>query len=132
MSQKYAERPHFYEGQYLGADDFNKLQQYLNDKQRRHALGMHSWGIVAGLELTEQEIGSDTVVHLQPGYAVDGYGRSVSIKEPYQIPPDLFGAESNGLVKVWLRIKEVSQAQNRVSYDACCDEDCFESIACSH
>ncbi|MFW2438535.1 MAG: hypothetical protein ACN4GR_04105 [Arenicellales bacterium] len=128
MSQKYAERPHFYEGQYLGADDFNKLQQYLNDKQRRHALGMHSWGIVAGLELTEQVIGSDTVVYLQPGYAVDGYGRSVSVKEPYQMPPDLFGAESNGLVKVWLRIKEESQAQNRVSYDACCDEDCFESV----
>lgn len=129
MSQKYAERPHFYEGQYLGANDFNNLQSYLNDKQRRHALGMHSWGIVGGLELTEQEVGSDTVVHLQPGYAIDGYGRSITVLTPYQISPDLFGSESNGPVKIWLRIKEVSQAQNRTAFSACCEEDCFESIA---
>lgn len=128
MAQKYAQRPHFYEGQYLGADDFNNLQDYLRDKQRRHLLGAHSWGIVAGLELVEQESGNDIVVYLQPGHAVDGYGRSVTLTAPYQLSPELFGGQSNGLIKVWLRIREAGQTLNRLSYDACCSEDCFEAI----
>ena len=129
MAQKYAERPHFYEGQYLGADEFNNLQDYLRDKQRRHLLGAHSWGVVAGLELREQASGSDTVVYLQPGHAVDGYGRAVTLTSPYQVSPELFGGLGNGLVKVWLHIREVNEAQHRTSFDACCGEDCFEAVA---
>lgn len=128
MNKKYAQRPHFYEGQYLGADDFNDLHSYLNDKQRRHALGMHTWGVVAGLELTEKVVDDDTLIYLQPGYAVDGYGRSISVLTPCQISPELLCAETCGLAKVWLRLKEVGRIDNRPGFNTCCERDCFERI----
>ena len=73
-------RLHYYERQFLGVRDFQDEQAYHNTKRRRHNLGHHTWGIVTGLDLIEQPVegGGDGVdVYLQPGMAIDGYGREI-------------------------------------------------------
>lgn len=41
-------RLNYYEGEYLGAVDFEAEQVYHRDMRRRHNVGAHSWGIIAG------------------------------------------------------------------------------------
>ena len=48
------QRPDFFEGEILSASDLEQLVVYLRDQSARHALGAHTWGIVAGLQLLEQ------------------------------------------------------------------------------
>ena len=43
------ERLNYYEGEFLGATDFQAEQEYHRDMRRRHNVGQHTWGIVSGL-----------------------------------------------------------------------------------
>ena len=52
------ERLNYYEGEFLGAVDFEAEQEYHRDMRRRHNLGQHTWGIVAGLDLAQPTNGS--------------------------------------------------------------------------
>ncbi|MFZ2101297.1 MAG: hypothetical protein WAU86_12110, partial [Oricola sp.] len=74
MAENQIERLNYYQGQYLRAQDFRDEQEYHRDLRRRHNLGQHTWGIVAGLELVEEdkEGGSGKDIFIQPGMAVDG------------------------------------------------------------
>ena len=56
MSTIFAERPRFFEGQYLGADDLDTFLKYAREHDARHLLGAHTWGIVAGIEAREQHL----------------------------------------------------------------------------
>ena len=51
MSMVYAERPSFFNGQYLGAEDLEAFLRYAREQEARHLLGSHTWGIVAGIDL---------------------------------------------------------------------------------
>ena len=51
MSTVFAERPRFFEGQFLGADDLDAFLRYAREQDARHMLGAHTWGIVTGIEL---------------------------------------------------------------------------------
>jgi hypothetical protein len=87
------ERPNYYEGQYLGAQDLIAAQEYERQQDQRHRLAAHTWGITVGLELEErpQPGSSDAVdVYIKPGYAVDGFGRPVVVLWPYKLPEALF------------------------------------------
>src|SRR5438552_18068138 len=75
-------RLHYYERQYLGAADLEDQQAYLRDMRRRHNIGHHTWGIVAGLLLVEEPVAGDpTAVDLfiQPGMAVEGFGCEIIV-----------------------------------------------------
>ena len=64
------ERPQYYDGEYLGADDLSALVRYGRAAQARHALGAHLWGIAAGLDLVERALPSGDVEEvLSPGVA---------------------------------------------------------------
>lgn len=81
-------RVQYAERQFLRAADFRLEQEYHRDGGRRHLLGAHTWGIVVGLELLEVPVpnGTDEVeVVLQPGLAVDGYGRELVAFEPLRL-----------------------------------------------
>lgn len=85
------ERLNYYQLQFLGADDFKAEQLYHRDMRRRHNLGPHTWGIVTGLELEEvlREDGAYDV-YIQPGYAIDGFGREIIVLSQYKLTADDF------------------------------------------
>ncbi len=87
------ERLNYYEGEYLGAVDFEAEQEYHRDMRRRHNLGPHTWGIVTGLDIAQFLNGgadSEVDVFVQPGMAVDGFGREIIVLSPFQLTADLF------------------------------------------
>lgn len=88
-----SERPTYYEEQYLTAEDLIAAVDYGRIQLARHALGAHTWGIAAGLQLKETpEPGGGLSIYVLPGYAIDGYGRSIVVLNPYRIPEEKFSA----------------------------------------
>lgn len=92
------ERLNYYEGEFLGAVDFEAEQEYHRDMRRRHNLGQHTFGIVAGLDLAQPVNGSTNAngaevdVYLQPGMAVDGFGREIVLLSQVQLTPTMFAS----------------------------------------
>lgn len=62
----------------LQAADLNAEQDYRLAAQHRHLIGQHSWGIVHGLCL---QLRPDGFI-VQPGYAIDGFGRELALMRP--------------------------------------------------
>lgn len=95
------ERLNYYEGEFLGAVDFQAEQEYHRDMRRRHNLGQHTWGIVTGLDLAQAPNGgmdgstAEVDVYLQPGMAVDGFGREIVVLSQAQLTPEMFAAFYN-------------------------------------
>jgi hypothetical protein len=126
------QRPFFFEGEYLGADDLQQLVVYLRDQAARHALGAHVWGIAAGLDLIEQPApsgGSDVDVYLLPGYAVDGYGRAIIVTNPLRLTVDRFAGLTSGPVPVWIRYDQGGTKGVRPGFEVCTAENAFARIA---
>lgn len=80
------ERVHYREMQTLKQDDLGDEQAYRIHARRRHNLAQHSWGIVQGLALTITQ----GRVSLNPGFAVDGYGRELVVSDFIDFKDDLF------------------------------------------
>jgi hypothetical protein len=128
MDTKFAERPHFFEGQYLGADDLETFLTYAREQQARHHLGSHTWGIIAGIELVQtSSSGGDLEYYLTPGVAVDGYGRFIVVAAPYQLTTDLFAKQlTTGMAEVWIRHDETQTGAVRAGFETC---DCNNPYA---
>ncbi len=120
MATDQAQRPQFYEGQYLGAQDLMATVDYSRLLEQRHALGAHTWGIAIGLTLVETPApdGSGAVtVSISPGYAWDGFGRPVVVLARYQILADQFkslvydagdaGPLPGRSIPIWLQYQEI-------------------------
>src|SRR5581483_10076988 len=87
------ERLNYYEGEYLGAADFDAEQEYHRDMRRRHNVGQHTFGVVAGLDLAQVPNGGPNNavdVFLMPGMAVDGFGREIVVLSKTQLTQDPF------------------------------------------
>ena len=84
MSQfRQLERPHFFTGQLLTADDFQQEQDYFRRKSRLHNRFLHGWGVVDGLSVT---VDQGTTVVVSPGLALDCAGNELVLPEPERIP----------------------------------------------
>ena len=90
-------RPRFRERQVVTAAELSREQGYLVGMRRRHLVGAHSWGIVSGLALA----GLPDGFAVQPGVAVDGFGRELVVKQPLLIRPADVG-QLDGSTDVWL------------------------------
>jgi hypothetical protein len=120
------ERLNYYEGEYLGAVDFDAEQEYHRDMRRRHNVGQHTWGIVAGLELAQVSNGGpngEVAVFLMPGMAVDGFGREILALSKIQLTQDPFAPyyDPNAAAKprqmyLWIAY---DQAMVQASQDTC-------------
>src|ERR1044072_3146871 len=133
MATNQTTRPNFYEGQYLSAADLSTAVDYGRIEDARHLLGAHTWGIAAGLQLTEKDspAGGDQVdVYIQPGYAWDGFGRPIILLNPVKIPAELFksitynvaldgGVPPGRLFKIWLRYDESAAQQPGAGFEMC-------------
>jgi hypothetical protein len=116
-------RLHYYERQYLGAADLEDQQTYLRDMRRRHNIGQHTWGIVTGLDLVYTPVpGDPTAVNffLQPGMAVDGFGREILVMAPTSLDPGLFASFTGiGPHDVYLSYDQSQAQQESGGYAQC-------------
>lgn len=122
MTENEILRGHFYQGQFLRAEDFSNEQTYHRDMRRRHNLGPHTWGIIAGLELVQQdqEAGDGKDVFIQPGLAVDGYGREILVSAPYRLNnSDFLRFTDDDYHKVWIAYIEEKVDRIPVGYGGC-------------
>ena len=76
------ERPRFFPGRLLTADDLRSEQDYQRGKARLRNRFLHGWGIVAGLEVS---VDQDEVV-VSPGLALDCAGNELLLPEPVCLP----------------------------------------------
>lgn len=84
MSQfQQLERPRFFAGQLLTAEDLQLEQDYFRGEFRRHNRFLHGWGIAAGLSVTVDE---GTTLVVSPGLALDCAGNELSLPEPKRLP----------------------------------------------
>lgn len=126
MATDVIERMRYYQRQYLSAVDFAAEQAYHRDMRRRHNIGLHTWGIVAGLELEERGPAQGALgpiqVSIRPGMAIDGYGREVLLLQATELAPDprLFsGLTASAYVPVWIAYDEERARRPAPGYEPC-------------
>lgn len=109
-------RVRYFDRQFLRPQDFTDEQTYHVAMRRRHNIAGHSWGILHGLVLTADS----GPLAVQPGIAVDGYGREVVVIERMTVPP-LPPPPITGDVAydVWLIYNRVGSDTAPSGYAAC-------------
>ena len=138
------QRPRFYEGQYLTADDLAAVVDYLRGADVRHGLGAHTWGVAIGLNLVEQPSAGPANrvdVILQPGYAFDGFGRDIVLTQPMRLAEALFGdiaynpavddpatGGKGRLVKVWITYDEIAARGPAPGFETCAEGDASSRV----
>jgi hypothetical protein len=75
------ERPHFFAGRLLSADDLRREQDYQRDKARLRNRFLHGWGIVTGLGVSVDQ----GAVIVSPGIALDCAGNELVLPEPASV-----------------------------------------------
>jgi hypothetical protein len=73
-------RPNYFTSQLLVEADFNDEQTYHREMRYRHNAGLHTYGVVTGLQIT-QDASDKTKITVSPGIAVDGYGHEIVLAE---------------------------------------------------
>ena len=108
-------RVNYFERQFLRSQDFRDEQAYHIAMRRRHNVAHHSWGIVRGLEL----IANDEGLFIQPGLAIDGYGRELLLAERRRLVPTVFEDVGGDLVDVYLTYGRVESDPPPAGYVEC-------------
>lgn len=123
MAANLIERLHTFHGQSLGARDLAEEQAYHRDMRRRHNLAHHTFAIVVGLELQEQELeggGPGVDVMLMPGMAVDGYGREIVVMRPHKLDTrDFLRFNTDDHYEVWIGYEEEDANRAQYGFDTC-------------
>jgi hypothetical protein len=101
-------KPAYSHGQLLLADDFIAEQQYHVHALRRHSMNMHGFGVVRGLEVTRA---SDNALRVSAGFAIDGKGREVDLREAEVL--ELQGLSAGAQVSVTLGFRTERQGKDR-------------------
>jgi hypothetical protein len=120
------ERVNYYQLEYLGAEDFKTEQAYHRDMRRRHNVGHHLLGIVTGLEILEvkQASGTGFDVYIQPGLAIDGFGREIVVFTPYKLDAaDFRSFTGTAPREVWIGYREQLDTPPAAGYAQCDGED---------
>ncbi len=73
-------RPRFFAGQLLSEEDLNRLDRYIQGKNRLHNRYVHGWGVVCGLKVSCEPC-SDRNVSVSPGYAISPCGDDIIVCE---------------------------------------------------
>jgi hypothetical protein len=76
------ERPRYFAGKLVTAEDFELEQRYHIEKRWLLNRMLQGAGIVSGLGVVPSERGTVTV---EPGFALDPYGREILVSEPQQL-----------------------------------------------
>jgi hypothetical protein len=92
-------RVRYFDRQFLRPGDFENEQAYHLAMRRRHNISEHTWGIVSGLTVQEDE----GTLFLQPGFAIDGYGREIVLSQRRQLATEEFDRQRSEVLDVWIR-----------------------------
>jgi len=109
-------RVRYRENQRVRAADLRDDQAYHVAMRRRHLLGAHDWGIVSGLALSSPDSISEDI-SVQPGIAVDIYGRMLTLPQPLNILLDDLRGFADGDIDIGIRYRLSPAGGSR------CDED---------
>jgi hypothetical protein len=94
------ERPRYVAGRLLTAEDLELEQRYHIEKRWLLNRMLHGAGVVSGLAVVPSEQGKVTV---EPGFALDPYGREILVIDPQQLAiPELVEPSS-----ICLRYREI-------------------------
>lgn len=94
MSSNGIARVQYFDRQFLRPQDFSNEQAYHIAMRRRHNLAHHTWGIVRGLDIVTDPDGN---LFVQPGIAIDGYGRELILGDRRAITPREFALKGSAL-----------------------------------
>lgn len=119
MSNNGIVRVHYFERQFLRTQDFSDEQAYHLAMRRRHNIAHHSWGIVHGLKITVEE-GN---IFVQPGVAIDGYGRELILPQKQPIPTGAFDDKDSDVLDVWLLYQRLGTDPAPNGYAGCVAEE---------
>jgi hypothetical protein len=78
------ERPEFFDGERMTAADLAAVQGFHRELRWLHSRGLHGWGIAEGYAVTGNK--GDRSVRVQPGFALDCYGRELILGESREKP----------------------------------------------
>lgn len=83
----FAERINFFDGQRLFASDLQFLEQFNREMRWLHNQSLHQIGIGSGFGVAGNK--GDRQVLIDPGYAIDSFGREIVLTRPevLQVPP---------------------------------------------
>src|SRR5262245_29885080 len=98
-------RVNYLDRQFLRPQDFQDEQAYHLVLHRRHQVGRHGWGIVGGLDIVVDP--QDGEPYLQPGMAIDGYGRDLVQGERVRLPTSAFDSRQSEILDVYLAYDRV-------------------------
>src|SRR5947208_2105989 len=109
-----AMRVNYFDRQFLRLAEFSDEQAYHIALRRRHNLSHHSWGIVTGLAIVKE----GAVLVVQPGLAVDGYGRELMLADRITIERAVFDRYGANRLDVWLEY-ELGSSDASAPPDSC-------------
>lgn len=92
-------------GLMIDAATWQDSHEYHRNVDHAHALAMHGWGIVSGLEVDAADP-ADRSVWIRPGVAVDPEGRLIIVAQPYRYQ---ITTEEPGLIYLVLMFREIPQ-----------------------
>ncbi|CAN7806255.1 hypothetical protein LJR267_010704 [Paraburkholderia hospita] len=101
MSLIPASRVNYFDRQFIRLAELRDEQAYHLQQRRRHNLSHHTWGIVAGLEVLEED-GRPVV---RPGLAVDGYGRELLLLNRATCDREQFDRRGTRWLDLWLEYR---------------------------
>jgi hypothetical protein len=108
-------RVNYFDRQFLRTQDFTDEQAYHVAMRRRHNISHHTWGIVSGLEIVLEE-GN---FYVQPGMAVDGYGRELILPQRQPLNAKAFVDKGSKELDVWLVYSLKSTDKPPAGYAGC-------------
>lgn len=111
-------RVSYFERQFLRTQDFVDEQAYHLAMRRRHNIAHHRWGIVEGLRIVEEE-GS---LFVQPGVAIDGYGREVILSDKLTLPSTAFTDKGSSVLDVSLIYNRLGSDPAPKGFATCGDD----------
>ncbi|MDB9326730.1 hypothetical protein PN435_11185, partial [Nodularia spumigena CS-590/02] len=76
------QRLHYFDNQFLKAEDFTTEQEYHLEMRRRHNRVLHTKGVAEGLEIKKKDNKTITVT---AGTAIDGNGKEIVLLQDFSI-----------------------------------------------
>jgi hypothetical protein len=115
MSSNGVSRVHYFDRQFLRVQDFVDEQSYEVAMRRRHNIAEHCWGIVSGLQV-DVENGD---LFVQPGMAIDGFGRELILAQKEPILTSAFNDKQTDQLGVWLNYNLIGSDSAVGGYAGC-------------
>ena len=121
------DRVRYYDGEYLRAFDFADEQAYHMEMRRRLNMALHLSGIVEGLDISQDTQAGITQYSIEPGMAIDPYGREILVFAPYVLDESVLAANritasgiiTSGNYELWIRYRKQAATPPSTGYTSC-------------